>query len=348
MRHFRRTAASLAAFTLVATLAACGSSDDDSSTSGGDESYTIGFDAYWLGNSWSQQLQAEFEAAVEEHDDVLEDVIYTQSDNDVQTQISNIESMMARDVDAIIITPISPSAVVPVIQRAEDAGIRVILAGNPAEEPAYTSMINVNDREFGRAGAEWLVEQLDGEGQIYALNGLAGNPTSDARFAGAQEVFDENPGIEIVADANADWDQATAKTSTANLLSAHPDVDGVWSQGGSMTLGAIEAFEAAGHDLVPMTGEDSNGLLKKWAELREDGDTGFDSIAVSKPTWLSAEALDIALQSLGGEDVEQDQIIEPPVITSDNLDEYVRDDLPDSFWSNTRMTDDQITRLFEG
>ncbi|TDD71250.1 ribose ABC transporter [Jiangella aurantiaca] len=347
MNRLQRIAAPIIALTVAAAAAACGSSGDESSTTGGDESFVIGFDAYWLGNSWSQQLQAEFEAAAEQYD-TIDDVIYTQSDNDVQRQISNVESMMAQGVDAIVLTPISPDAVVPVIRRAEDAGIRVVLAGNPAAEPVYTAMVNVDDHEFGRAGAEWLVEKLGGQGSIFVLNGLAGNPTSEARFAGAKEVFDQNPGIEIVATANADWDQAAARTTVDSLLAAHPDVDGVWSQGGSMTMGAIEAFEAAGHQLVPMTGEDSNALLKKWTELIAAGDAGFDSIGVSKPTWLTAQALDVAMEALAGEEVEQDQIIEPSLITADNLEEYVRPDLPDSFWSNTRMTDDQIMRLFEG
>lgn len=344
MRRLHRLAVPLVALSLA--TAACGGSGGGGASSDGDQKFTIGFDAYWLGNSWSQQLQAEFKAAVEKRKDRIADVVYTQSDNNVQRQISNVQSMIARDVDAIIITPISPTAIVPVIKQAEAADIRVILAATPADEKVYTSMINVDDKAFGRAGAEWLVEKLGGKGNIYALNGLAGIPTSEDRFKGAMEVFDANPGIEVVAKANADWDQAKAKTTVPSMLAAHPDVDGIWSQGGSMTLGAIEAFEAAGKPLVPMTGEDSNGLLKKWAQLKEQGDTRFDSIGISKPTWLTAEALEIALKALSGDDVEQDVIIDPPVITSENLDEFVKPDLPDSFWSNTRMTEDQIKRLF--
>jgi ribose transport system substrate-binding protein len=342
MRQFRLTLVLLTA-TAVA-LAGCG--DSNGAGGGADDGHTIGYDTYWLGNSWSVQLEAEFKTAVDRHPDEIADVVYTQSDNDAQKQISNVQSMIARNVDAILLTPISPAAVVPVIDQANAAGIPVILVASPADTDAYTAQVNVDDLAFGRTGAQWLVDKLGGAGNIYVLNGLAGIPTSEQRWQGAKEVFDGYPDINVVAAANADWDQAKAKSVVADMLAAHPDVDGVWSQGGSMTLGAIQSFQAAGHPLVPMTGEDSNGLLKEWSTLASQGDSGFDSIAVCKPTWLSAEALETALKVLAGEEVTKDQIIDPPVITADDLDTYVRTDLPDSFWSNTRMDDAAITELF--
>lgn len=273
-------------------------------------------------------------------------VIVTQADNDAQKQISNLQSMIARNVDAIIVTPISPDGIVPVLKQAKDAGITVVLNASGAETDDYTSYVNVDDEAFGATGAEWLVDKLGGSGRIIAINGIAGIPTSDIRYKGAASVFDANPDIEIVATIDGGWDQATTKTAVESVLAANPDIDGVWSQGGSMTLGAIEAFEAAGVPLVPMTGEDSNGLLKKWQALIDEGVDGFDCIAVAKPTWVSAQALENALAALSGADVVKDDILDPEVITSANLADFVRTDLPDSLWVNTKLTDDEVTALF--
>lgn len=333
--------------TVTATaLALAGCSADTSGETAGDGTYVIGYDSYFVGNTWSAQLEAEFTSATKREASEISDVIVTQSDNDAQKQISNIQSMIARNVDAIIVTPISPDGIVPVLKQASDAGITVVLSASGAETDDYASYVNVDDEAFGATGAEWLVDKLGGTGKIVAINGIAGVPTSDLRFAGAKAVFDANPDIEIVSTIDGGWDQATTKTAVESLLAANPDIDGVWSQGGSMTLGAIEAFEAAGVALVPMTGEDSNGLLKKWTQLIADGDTGFDAIAVAKPTWISATALDNALASLNGEDVVKDDLLDPEVITADNISEFVRDDLPDSLWVNTKMTDDEINTLF--
>lgn len=345
MMH-RRARFALAAATLTAAaLIATGCSTDTGSSSS-DDGVVIGYDSYFVGNTWSAQLEAEFSSAVERLGDEIDDVIITQSNNDAQTQISNVQSLIARNVDAIIVTPISPEGIAPVLEQAEAAGITVVLSASGADTDAYTSYVNVDDAEFGATGAQWLVDKLGGEGRIIALNGIAGIPTSDTRWAGASEVFAANPGIEVVSTIDGQWDQATAKTAVEDVLAANPDIDGVWSQGGSMTLGAIEAFEAAGVPLVPMTGEDSNGLLKKWTSLIDAGDTGFDAIAVAKPTWISATALETALAAVHGEEVEKDQILEPEVITAENIAEFVRPDMPDSLWVNTKMTDDEILALF--
>lgn len=357
MNSWMRTSGVAALAVAALALSACSSGDTTGDTSGGDPTegtgggdaaatYVIGYDSYFVGNTWSAQLEAEFNSATVREAARISDVVITQSDNDAQTQISNLQSMIARDVDAIIVTPISPEGIAPVIEQAEAAGIVVVLNASGAATDAYSSYVNVDDVKFGATGAEWLVEKLGGSGKILAINGIAGIPTSDLRYQGAKEVFDAAPGIEIVSTIDGSWDQATTKTAVESFLAANPDVDGVWSQGGSMTLGAIEAFEAAGVPLVPMTGEDSNGLLKKWQTLLDEGTTTFDCIAVAKPTWISAAALESALAILDGEDVVKDDILEPEIITQDNLDEFVRPDLPDSLWVNTKMTDDEINALF--
>jgi ribose transport system substrate-binding protein len=305
--------------------------------------WTIGYDVYFVGNSWSVQLAEEFKAAAERHKDQIKSVVITEAGGSADKQISNIEDMIAQKVDAIIVTPLSPSALAPVCAEAMKAGIVVILNAAKISSDQYTSLVTVDDTEFGKAGAEWLAKKLGGKGKIVVLNGIPGISVSEERFQGAKEVFAKYPGIEIVGTAAADWDYAKAKTAMANLLQANPVIDGVWSQGGAMTLGAIEAFQAANRPLVPMTGEDNNGFLKVWAKLKQQG---FESIAVSKPTWLAAKSLDVALDALAGKQVQKDIILPPPVITNDNLDQYVKPDLPDSFWTQTRLTDAQIQKLF--
>lgn len=351
LRRLRLPAlAAVAAIALIAS--GCGSSSSSSSGSATTRAdptgrFTIGYDVYWLGNSWSTQLAEEFRAAVDRNRDAIDDVVYTQSDNQVQKQISNIQSMISRRVDAIIMTPISPSASVPVIQQANRAGIPVILVAAMADTRDTAAEVRADDVVFGRTGAEWLVRKLDGRGKIYVLNGLPGFSTDTLRWKGAKDVFDRYPGIEVVADAHAAWDQARAKTAVSNMLAAHPDVDGVWSQGGAMTLGAMQAFRAAGHPLVPMTGENNNGLMKAWDALRRSGDRTFDSIGVINPTWVGSEALEQTLNLLRGERVTKVNLVNPEPITAENLSEYVRADLPDSFWVDTRLDDAQIKQLFD-
>jgi ribose transport system substrate-binding protein len=332
---------------MVLVLSACSSSSkevaavkkDDTKQVATKAKYKIGYDIYFAGNSWSVQLYNEFKSEVKRNQDKIEDVIYVESEGKVDKQIANLEDLITKGVDVIITTPNSPTALVPVLKKAQSKGIKVVLLAAKSESDYYDALITVDDYDFGKAGAEWLAKQLNGKGNIIALNGIAGISVSDERWKGAKDVFDKYPDIKVVASANADWDYAKAKLEVSNILSANPKIDGVWSQGGGMTLGAIESFEAANRPLVPMTSEDNNGFLKKWKAL---GSSKFKSIAIAKPTWLGAESLKIALDLLDGKKVVKDQILPVAEITEENLDKFVRPNLPDSFWANSRMTEQEI------
>jgi ribose transport system substrate-binding protein len=104
-------------------------------------------------------------------------------------------------------------------------------------------------------------------------------------------------------------------------------IDGVWADSGLQGSGAVEAFVEAGMDVPPITGEDFNRYLKQWKEM------GFDGIAVSFSVRMGYTAVEIAMQILQGEPVPHYVSVEPLIITSDNLDEFVRMDLPDDYWA---------------
>lgn len=307
------------------------------------EKLKIGYDIYFGGNSWSVQLYKEFQAEAEKHRDML-DVAYTESELKADKQVANIEDLITKGVNAIIITPISPTAVIPVLKKAKAKGVKVVLLASKIKSQDYDALVTVDDAEFGKAGAEWLAKTLNGKGSIIALNGISGISASDDRWAGAQEVFKAHPEIKVVSVVDASWDYAKAKVAVSNLLAANPKIDGIWSQGGGMTLGAIDAFEAAQRPLVPMTGEDNNGYLKRWVALESKG---FKSVGPSKPTWLGSEALLVALKLLKGQEVNKDTIFPVPMIDEGNISKFVRNDLSDSFWANTRLSDDEIRAAFK-
>lgn len=333
------SASSTASSSAASTAAA--SSTAASSTAASGKKIKIGYDIYYLGNSWSVQLYQEFKWNAENKFADKVDVTYVESEGDISKQISNIEDLIAQGVDVIITTPNDATALNATLQEARDAGIKVILLCAGVDGDCYDTLITVDDKEFGRVGAQWLVDKLGGKGKIICLNGISGVSVSEQRWEGAKEVFDANPGIEVLAAEDGKWDYATGKSVTSDLLAAYPEVDGVWSQGGSMTLGAIEAFQAANRDLVPMTGEDNNGLLKKWKEL------GSDGIACAKPTWLSRVALESAVAMMNGETVEKDQINPVQTITTDELDKYVHPDLSDDIWCGTEMPEDVLKQIFQ-
>jgi ribose transport system substrate-binding protein len=307
--------------------------------------YLIGLSNSFSGNSWRAQMVAEFRATAEKMKAAgkLKDYIIADATGNTSSQIQQIQNMIDKKVNAILLDANSDSALNPIIAQAHKKGILVISFDNAVTSP-YAIIVNTDQLEFGRVMADWLVKKLNGEGNILVLNGLAGSPVNNQRWSPAEAIFKKYSKIKVVANVNANWDQATAQQAVANLLPSLSKIDGVWSQGGAMTLGAIYAFQAAKRDLVPMTAEGNNGVLKVWLANKNKG---FDSIAPSHPPTLSVDALNVAIAALSGQKVSKDNIGPPLVITSENLNKYVRADMPDSMWLPCNLDQADLERLFK-
>ena len=304
------------------------------------EKIRVGYDIYYLGNSWSVQLYQEFKWNAENlYKDDLE-VTYVQSDNDVSKQIANLEDLIAQDVDVIITTPCDTTAINSTLEEAREAGIKVVLLCATVDGDCYDTLVTVDEKDFGATGAQWLANQMGGKGNVVVLNGISGLSTNTLRYEGAQSVFDQYPDIKVLAAEDANWDYAAAKTVTTDLLATYPEIDGVWSQGGAMTLGAIDSYNAAKRDLVPMTGEDNNGYLKACIANNMEG------IAVSKPTWLARVGIENAIKLMNGEEVKKDDIYPVMTIKTEEMPDYVHQDLSDDVWCGTELPEDVLKSIF--
>jgi len=306
-----------------------------------DGAYTIGFSNVFTGNSWVIQLLEEAEWRADQFPEI-EKYIVTNANFDPAKQVADVEDMLAQGVDAIVINPTSPVAIVPVLERAYDAGVAVIIVAADAETEKATVRILADQVKFGRDGGEFLVDALDGKGKIISLRGIAGISVDTDRWNGAAGAF-EGTDIEVVGEVYAQWAYDQARQACESLALAHPQIDGVWSSGGAMTQACIEVFNELGRDLVPMTGEANNGFFGAWVENK---DKGFDSIAPQNPTWMVAEGVAAAVGVLNGDDIYTEyQVIAEPY-TADNLQELYRPDLNDSYWVGTILPDDKLKELY--
>lgn len=310
------------------------------------EGYKIAFVNCSMNETWRVQMVAELEQAIDElkEEGVVSEFYMTNADNDASKQISDMRDMIAKGVDGILLGAVSPTSLDGVLKEAMDAGIKIVNFNSLVEGDNVTAKVYQSDVDFGRICAEFIVDKIEGKGKIIVLNGTAGNFVSNARWEGAEEVFAQYPDIEIVGEAYGEWDYAKGKAATESLLSANPEIDAVWSQGGAMTQGAVDAFVAAGRPLVPMSGEAGNGYMRTWKEYM--GVDNFDSVAPNYTTTISVTALDVLIDALNGEEVEFDQCLEMGTITSEDVDSLYREDLPDSFWCDTQLTEENLQKLF--
>lgn len=320
---------------------------------GAKKAYTVAFANVWEGNTWGVQSKAEFYAEVDRQKAAgrVGQVYYSNPNFNADKQVSDLEDMFTKNIDILIIQAVNPPAVTPIIEKFAAKGTVIVPCVSPLATDKYSACLLQDDEEFGAIGAQFLADKLKGQGNIIVLDGMDGITVAIGRWAGAKKVFDKYPGIKILGKTFADWDYAKGKAASENFLAAFPQIDGVWASGGDMARGAIEAFVEAGRPLVPMFGEDSNGFLKLWKKYKGQGK--FDAIGSSLPTYFFAEGLKLGLdiaegKVVVGKDVEKNQVFHTQKITEEVMMKIVREDLPDSFWANTHMNDEQIKKLFPG
>ena len=305
--------------------------------------WTIGVSNYGVQNTWRIQMMAELQFAADQ-DPRIEEFIILNADGNVAKQVSDIGDLLTRGIDLLLVLPVSSDGIKPAVDEVVEAGIPVIVFNNELAGENFESMVWIDEYKFGWIGGYWLNEQLGGEGNVVILEGVAGTSTSDLRTEGALDAF--GPGIEVLAQQPANWDYALGKQVMEDFIAAYPVIDGIYSQGGAMSLGALEALMAAGKDLVPVPSEGNNGFLKFWKQQLDAG-ADFSSIGPDEATWQSSEALRQGIMCLEGKSIEKWHELPLPVITNENLDQYVRMDCPDDLWSNTQMSPEAVTELYQ-
>jgi len=282
---------------------------------------------------------------------------------DVNTQIAQIRNLIASKVNLLLVNPNSATALTPVLTEAVNAGITVIVYDQPTAVPPGALNIYMNQVWWEAPLAEWLVKQLNGQGNIVYISGIADQPGNIARDQAAMTVLDKYPGIKLLTKANGNWDQAAAQQVMTDVIGSFPNIDGVLTQDG-MTLGIIRAFEAAGKTLPPITGETQVAFIKEWKK-RKDA-SGFNTVGIENSPGAICTSLGIGLRLLQGKHLKSDILIDPntgkpapgantiwthPSLQVDNsnidqvYDEYK--DWADSYYVNTWYTEAQIDALFQ-
>jgi ribose transport system substrate-binding protein len=299
------------------------------------EKFKVAYVDFGPVNSWRVQAAGSTQQLA---DELGVELIVTNAEGDATKQIADAEDALAQGVDAMLISPISPAAVVPVIEKASATGIPVIVWGSDAESDKYTAKVLADDFFFGYAGGVKLAEDIGGSGkQVFMLRGIAGNSVEQARYDGAAAALSE-AGVEIVAEEYGDWAYDKGKSITENLLATYPDIDGIWASGAAMTLGAMDAFKDAGKPLVPMSGENLNSFMLTAVE------ENLQTSAPQFPTWQGPEALKLAIRSLCGLEISNSYLLKPPAIT--DMKAASMPDVSGDYWVENYLTDEQIAVIF--
>lgn len=280
------------------------------------EGRTIGLTLIDGPNPHCQTLEKGVREVVERNGDQL---IVLDPGFDAVKQLQNIEDLISRKVDGIVIETVDGQALTSALNDAKAAGIPVVANDQmvDADELVISQTVSDNHQAGALAGEE-LVKKIGGKGKVIILNFVGS--AAKAREDGFREVVAKYPDIEIVgvADGNGLIDKSNA--ATENLMQANPQIDGVMGINDQSAMGALAAFEAAGRlDSVAIVAVDG---APEAIQFVKDG----KMLATVKqdPYNLGKLSTEDLYTALGGGTVEKRMTYVPvTLINSANVDEFL-------------------------
>lgn len=164
---------------------------------------------------------------------------------DPAKQISDIETMMAKGIDGLVVLATESAPLTPIAKQVAERGILLVNVDRGFLEPVADVFIEGDNKAFGRKSAQFIVDRLRGQGNIVILEGIPSTVNTD-RVEAAKEVFAAAPGIRILDSQSGMWNRTKAHEVMQAMLVKHPKIDAVWASDDDMALGVEQAIREAG------------------------------------------------------------------------------------------------------
>jgi ribose transport system substrate-binding protein len=276
--------------------------------------YTVGFAQDTMGNDWRIAQVREVENGFKNKDNIR--FFYTNGKSNTTMQIMNIEDMIATDVDLIISSPRDAKVMTPVIQKAYEKGIPVILLSRTISNDKYTSFIHPKNTLIAKQAAKFIAKKLNYKGNVFVLQHTPTSTPGIRRTQGFLEEIKKFPNIKIVDMKVANSLRSEAILKTEEAIKEGLKFDAIYAQSDSMAIGAIMALKANKIDpkKIVITGID---YISEARELIKKGELDATYIY---PTGGN-QGVQIAMKILEGKKVQKEIIIESAQITIDNVDQ---------------------------
>ncbi|WP_376741460.1 sugar ABC transporter substrate-binding protein [Sinorhizobium psoraleae] len=263
------------------------------------------------------------------------EVISADAQNDLNKQIADIEDMVAQGIGALIVNPRDSKGMVPAVNAASAAGVKVFVIDSTLDPTAnFVTLVQSSNSRNGMLVGQWLADQTKGKDlKIALLSGDKGNEVGQERrlgvLAGLLEGQLRNEGrarFEVVGQGWGLWGHEGGLKAMEDLLVANPDINVVLGENDSMVLGARKALEQAGRvdDVLLLAAADGQ---KEALQMIKEGTYG--ATGLNDPALVASTAVDLAKKALDGElpgDTSKITYTTPTAITKDNVDQYYKAD----------------------
>lgn len=287
----------------------------------------IGYVTPSMNAPYYQALYASVKANVEKNGMIF---LSADGQDDINKQVAATEDLITKGVDALLLNPKDPDALVGATKVAKAAGIPVfILDSSISSKAEYVTTVQSNNHANGALAGAWLAKKYGKKPMnIALLSGNAGNPVGRTRKQGLLAGITEEQlrtlgyiNLNVKTRAYTDWSYAGGLKAMEDILVAHPDINVVITESDVCVLGAIKAIKQAGKtdDILIVAGADGQKEAIKYIMETEF----YGCTAMNSPVQIGKNAVEYAIQYINGKrDFPKTSFTEPLLITKENAAEY--------------------------
>ncbi len=336
----KKVVATAAVLTMIAGLTACSqpaaeeapaeevaaeeeapAEEEASAEEGGEAAATsdlvIGFAQSGNPNPWMVALTESMQDTADEYG-LGDNYIYTDANDDMATHVANIEDMLEKDLDYLVIAPIEDTGLESVLEKAAEKEVPVILTGRTTTGEYVTTVYSDQAWEGERAAE--IIGEYKADAKVVELRGIEGTSSVAGREQGFRDIMASTyPDMEIIAEQTANFSREEGMNVMTNIIQAQgaDAIDAVFCHNDEMALGAVQAIKDAG--LVP--GEDIvvvgiDGQREAWEAVKAG-----EMLATVQCSPKHGPTIFEVIETLeAGGTVEAETIIDDQVITAENVD----------------------------
>ena len=278
--------------------------------------YTIAYVPTTMNNPfWTAMMGGIKEEMEAKGMDVDKQLVTVDANSDQATMNNYVNDLIAQQVDAIILAPMDCTAVTEALTACEEAGIPVINVDTAVD--ATDKVVSIIDSDNYKAGvecAEDMMSKLDKGAKIAVMNQPSGTACVQREKGFLDTAGDY---FEIVSTTDTEGDTAKTMTAAEDVLTADDDLAGFFCINDMGALGCVQAAQAAGKEDLLIYGVDGNPDFMGYV-----ADGSATASAAQQPSVIGQKALDAAIDTLDGKEVEHDQVVDVVLINKDNIADF--------------------------
>lgn len=314
-------------------MAACGASETEAQTASGEskteaqveteanadgKKFKVGLSQGTMNHPFRVAMVDQNIAYAKEHYPNME-IIATDGNNESSKQVSDVEDLLAQEIDLLIISPLTSEALTDVVGRVMAAGIPVITLDRSVNTDV-TTFIGAENKPMGVASAKKLAEMTGEKANIIEIQGTAGASATIDRHDGFVEELKNYPNMKVVAEQYCDYLREPAMTFMEDMLQRYGkgEIDAVYTHNDEMALGVVEAIRAAGRqdEGIKIIGMDGTEVA---FDAIKKGDMAFTVVY----PFCAPEGVQVANDILSGKTVEKRIVLDTAIVDENNIDEWL-------------------------